>query len=287
MDPRILQQQRLVQQKLRDIDRILVVMSGKGGVGKSSVAASLAIKLATKGKKVGILDMDLTGPDLPKFMGVEKAEIGGGEKGMRPVEPMKNLKLMSLAYLLPDPNAAVVWRGPMKMGAIRQLITEVDWGQLDYLVIDLPPGTSDEPLSIAQSIPDVDGVVIVTTPHSVSILDVRKSISFARQLGLHVLGVVENMSGLACPHCDKDIPLFGRGLGKEMADELGIKFLGEVPIDPDAAADSGRASEPAMIRKGSPASAAFDGVVQRIEDTVAERPPRKRPASGTGPLRMA
>ena len=287
MDPRIVQQQRVVQQRLKDIDRILVVMSGKGGVGKSSVAASLAVKLAEQGKQVGLLDMDLTGPDLPKFMGVEKAEIGGGEKGMTPVRPRENLKLMSLAYLLPDPNQAVVWRGPMKMGAIRQLITEVDWGRLDYLVIDLPPGTSDEPLSIAQSVPDVDGVVIVTTPHSVSILDVRKSISFARQLGLHVLGLIENMSGLACPHCDKEIPLFGKGLGKDLAEEVGIGFLGAVPIDPEAASDSGRASVPAMIRPGSPASAAFDGVVEHIVKAVQARPARKRPSPGTGPLKMA
>lgn len=286
MDPRIQQQRALVQKKLGNVERILVVMSGKGGVGKSTVAASLAKRLSERGNKVGLLDMDLTGPDLPKFLGVEEGEVAG-EGAMKPVQIDDNLVMMSLAYLLPDPNSAVVWRGPMKMGAIRQLITEVDWGTLDYLIIDLPPGTSDEPLSIAQSIPDVDGVVIVTTPHSVSILDVRKSISFANQLGLHVLGVIENMSGLTCPNCDHEIDLFGRGLGEKLATELKIPFLGRVPIDPDAASDGGEASVPAMLRKGSAAAEAFLGVVDTIEAEVGKRPRRESPAPGTGPLRMA
>lgn len=286
MDPRIQQQRAHVQKKLRDVGRILVVMSGKGGVGKSTVAASLAMNLARRGNKVGLLDMDLTGPDLPRFLGVEDAEITG-EGAMEPVQVTKNLVLMSLAYLLPDKNSAVVWRGPMKMGAIRQLITEVNWGKLDHLVIDLPPGTSDEPLSIAQSIPDADGVVIVTTPHSVSILDVRKSISFANQLGLHVLGVVENMSGLACPSCDHQIDLFGQGMGEDLAKETNVAFLGRVPIDPHAAGPDGAGTEPAMLRKGSPAAAAFEAVVDAVVREVEKRPRRDVPDPGTGPLKMA
>ncbi len=285
MDPRIQQRQQLVAKRLKDIDRVLVVMSGKGGVGKSSVAASLAVKLAKEGKRVGLLDMDLTGPDLPRFMGVEKAEIKNSGDGMAPVQVDKNLVMMSIQFLLPDPHAAVVWRGPMKMGAIRQLIMDVDWGKLDRLVIDLPPGTSDEPLSVAQSIPDADGVVIVTTPHTVSILDVRKSIGFARQVGMHVLGVVENMSGLDCPHCGKGISLYGAGMGEDMANELDIPFLGRIPMDPEAAG-SGDQSTPAMLRKG-PTADAFDKVVVQVEKVLALRPPRKRPEPGEGPLKMA
>jgi ATP-binding protein involved in chromosome partitioning len=286
MDPRILRQQELVRRRLKEIERVLVVMSGKGGVGKSSVAASLAVHLAGKGKRVGLLDMDLTGPDLPRFLGVEKARPKNVGDGMGPIPVRDNLVLMSLGYLLPDPHAAVVWRGPMKMGAIRQLITDVAWGKLDYLIIDLPPGTSDEPLSVAQNIPDADGVIIVTTPHTVSILDVTKSIAFARQVGLHVLGLVENMSGLACPHCEGDIPLFGSGLGEELAKKTEIPFLGRVPIDPEAAGD-GTLATPAMLREGGPAEAAFRAVVARVVAETEKRPPRERPKPGTGPLPMA
>lgn len=285
VDPRIQQRQQLVAKRLKDIDRVVVVMSGKGGVGKSSVAAALAVKLARQKKRVGLLDMDLTGPDLPRFLGTEDSKIRNTGEGMGPVEVEKGLVMMSIQYLLPDPHAAVVWRGPMKMGAIRQLIMDVDWGKLDRLVIDLPPGTSDEPLSVAQSIPDADGVVIVTTPHTVSILDVRKSIAFAKQVGLHVLGVVENMSGLDCPHCGKDIPLYGQGLGEQMAEELGIPFLGRVPMDPEAAG-SGDQTMPAMLRE-STAGKAFDDVVVRVEQELDKRPRRKRPGPGEGPLKMA
>lgn len=286
VDPRIQQRQQLVAKRLKEIDRVVVVMSGKGGVGKSSVAASLAVKLAEQGKRVGLLDMDLTGPDLPRFMGIERSEIKNSGNGMAPVKVNKNLVMMSIQFLLPDPHSAVVWRGPMKMGAIRQLIMDVDWGKLDRLVIDLPPGTSDEPLSVAQAIPDADGVVIVTTPHAVSILDVRKSIGFAQQVGMNVLGVVENMSGLDCPHCGKGISLYGEGMGEQMAKELEISFLGRVPMDPEAAG-KGELTEPAMLRKKGPAAESFLGVVARIEEELAARPQRKRPEAGEGPLPMA
>ncbi len=286
VDPRIQQRQQLVAKRLKDIERVVVVMSGKGGVGKSSVAASLAVKLAEEGKRVGLLDMDLTGPDLPRFMGIERSEIKNSGDGMAPVKVNKNLVMMSIQFLLPDPHSAVVWRGPMKMGAIRQLIMDVDWGKLDRLIIDLPPGTSDEPLSVAQAIPDADGVVIVTTPHTVSILDVRKSIGFAQQVGLNVLGVVENMSGLDCPHCGEGISLYGEGMGEEMAKELEITFLGRVPIDPEAAG-KGELTQPAMLRKKSPAASAFLEVVRRIEKELDARPQRKRPEAGQGPLPMA
>ncbi|MBW3583293.1 MAG: Mrp/NBP35 family ATP-binding protein [Euryarchaeota archaeon] len=278
MDPRIQQQQALVASRLKDIKHVLIVMSGKGGVGKSTVASGLAVRLSERGKKVGILDMDLTGPDLPKFLGRADAKVTNSERGgMAPVKVNDNLVLMSLAYLIPDEKSSVVWRGPMKMGAIRQMLTDVDWGKLDYLVIDLPPGTSDEPLSVAQSIPDADGCILVTTPHSVSILDVMKSIDFGRKLGMHMLGLVENMSGLECPHCHEGIDLFGKGLGKELAEEFEVPFLGAVAIDPDAASDGGRASVPAVLRDGSKAAKEFDAVVDRVEEEVGKRPPRKAP----------
>ncbi|MHA1629845.1 MAG: Mrp/NBP35 family ATP-binding protein [Candidatus Heimdallarchaeota archaeon] len=223
-----------VMAALRDIKHVIVVASGKGGVGKTTVAVNIATSLATRGLKVGILDADITGPNVPKMVGLEdeRPAFDEKEKKILPLESTYGVKVISMEFLLQSKTDAVIWRGPLKMGAITQFLSDVKWGHLDYLIIDLPPGTSDEPLSIAQLIPKADGVVIVSTPQEVALLDVKKSINFVRKVGLKVLGLIENMSGLICPHCHKEINIFGKDGGKKAAEEFNIPFLGAIPIDP-------------------------------------------------------
>ncbi len=227
---------------MRAIKNKIMVMSGKGGVGKSTVAANLAARLADRGHKVGLLDADIHGPSIPKMFGIEDEKPTVDENGIVPVPVTENLSVMSVALLLPDKDAPVIWRGPAKMGAIKQFLEEVSWGKLDYLIIDLPPGTGDEPLSIAQLIEQVDGAVVVTTPQDVAIVSVRKSIKFAEILEVPVIGLVENMSGIICPHCDEKMELFSKGGVEQAAADFDIKILGELPLDPKLAEieDSGR-----------------------------------------------
>lgn len=219
--------------RLSRIKHKILVLSGKGGVGKSTVAVNLAVALAMEGRRTGLLDVDFHGPSVPILLNLrgELFKSADGE-GMLPVESSYGIKVVSLGFALGHSDEAVIWRGPMKMGVIKQLLTDVQWGELDYLVVDFPPGTGDEPLSIAQLIPDSDGAVIVTTPQDLSLQDVRKSINFCRTLKIPVLGVVENMSGLQCPHCGKMIDVFKSGGGEAMAKEMGVPFLGRIPIDP-------------------------------------------------------
>ena len=236
-----------LEQRLSRIKHKVLVLSGKGGVGKSTVAVNLAVALAAAGKKVGLLDVDIHGPSVPKMLGLENMPLHGTGESISPLEVGDNLRVMSIGLLLRDTDDAVIWRGPMKMGVIRQFLSDVEWGDLDYLVIDSPPGTGDEPLSVAQLVPDADGAVIVTTPQNVALIDVRKCVTFCRQLGLPVIGVVENMSGFVCPHCGERTELFKSGGGGEMADDMDIPFLGAVPFDPAIvlAADSG---EPFVVK---------------------------------------
>jgi ATP-binding protein involved in chromosome partitioning len=233
---------RKLESRLCRIQRKIVVLSGKGGVGKSTVAVNLAISLMLSGKRVGLLDVDIHGPSIPTMLGLEKETVQGGEDGLLPVE-LGDMKVMSLGFLLQNQDNAVIWRGPMKMGVIKQFLQDVDWGDLDYLIIDSPPGTGDEPLSICQLIGTLDGAVIVTTPQKVAAVDVRKSISFCRQLGVPVLGVVENMSGFACPKCGEITQILPSGGGKRIAEDMNVPFLGAIPMDPKIAesCDSGRA----------------------------------------------
>ncbi len=229
---------------LKDIDHVFVVASGKGGVGKTTVAVNLATSLAKRGHAVGILDADITGPNVPKMVGLEdeRPDYDQEKKKMIPVESIDGVKVISMEFLLENKKDAIIWRGPLKMGAINQFLGDVIWGHLDFLIIDLPPGTSDEPLSVAQMIPKADGVIIVTTPQEVALLDVKKSISFVAKVGMKVLGIIENMSGFKCPHCDEEINIFSKDGGKKAAQELGIPFLGSIPIDPKIVplADSGK-----------------------------------------------
>jgi len=236
-------EQQMITRRLADIGRTFMVISGKGGVGKSSVAVNLAATLAGQGFKVGILDADIHGPNIPKMLGVDTCRPVGGEHGIAPVAVSDNLHVMSIAFFLESTEHAVIWRGPMKHSLIKQFMGEVAWGKLDYLIIDLPPGTGDEALSVAHVIKKVDGAVVVTTPQDVALLDSRKSITFCREINIPCIAVVENMSGLYCPHCDELIDLFKSGGGERIAQEMKVPFLGRIPLDPHIvmSTDDGRA----------------------------------------------
>jgi ATP-binding protein involved in chromosome partitioning len=248
-----------LESRLCRIRRKIVVLSGKGGVGKSTVAVNIAVALHAAGKRVGLLDIDIHGPSIPTMLGLEGMLPRGGAEGLLPVEAA-GLKVMSLGFLLPDPDQAVIWRGPMKMGAIKQFLKDVAWGDLDFLVIDSPPGTGDEPLSACQLIGRLDGAVIVTTPQKVAAVDVRKSVTFCRQLGVPVLGVVENMSGFACPRCGEVTPILGAGGGRRIAEDMDAPFLGSIPMDP-AIASACDAGQPYITAYAAAASA---GIMRRI-----------------------
>jgi len=222
---------RVLQSRLCHIGHKIMVMSGKGGVGKSTVAVNLAMGLMLAGQKVGLLDVDIHGPSIPTMLGLEGANIEAGPDGLMPVE-LGNLKVMSMGFLLRSPDDAVIWRGPVKGNVIKQFLKDVAWGDLDYLIIDAPPGTGDEPLSICQLINPIDGAVVVTTPQRVAAMDVRKSITFCAQVGMEVLGVVENMSGFVCPKCGELTHILRSGGGRLMAEDMGVPFLGSIPIDP-------------------------------------------------------
>lgn len=233
----------------------ILVLSGKGGVGKSSIAVNLAVWLSTQGKDVGLLDIDIHGPSIPKLLNLEnRGVLPEGDK-IKPILYSKTLKIMSIGFLLQNQSDALIWRGPMKHNIIKQFVTDVSWGELDYLVVDCPPGTGDEPLSIVQLLgfgqtqneasarppAYTDGAIVVTTPQQLSVVDVKKCITFCRQLNLPVLGVIENMSGFVCPHCNNRTDIFKGNGGKQMAEEFNVPFLGSIPIDPAMviACDSG------------------------------------------------
>ena len=253
-----------LMKKLSKIKHTIIVMSGKGGVGKSTVSVNIAVGLALRGYEVGILDADIHGPNVPKMLKLEDMRLEADENGIYPAEVPPRIKVMSMAFLSQDKDTPIVWRGPMKMGALRQFIEDVYWGELDYLVVDLPPGTGDEPLTSAQLISNADGSVIVTTPQDVALLDSRKSVSFSNALELPVLGIVENMAGFVCPHCKETVNLFKIGGGEKAANELGVPFLGRVPIDPNVV-DAGDNGMPLIADNGSsPAAEAFEGIIDKI-----------------------
>lgn len=219
-----------VKEQLEHINHRLLVMSGKGGVGKTSVAVYLALGLAKRGYRVGLLDVDLHGPDVPRMLGVDGMVKFTADNRMIPQRYNDNLQVVSIEFLLHDRDEAVIWRGPLKHSFIRQAISQVTWGDLDVLVIDSPPGTGDEPLSVAQTIPGAQAI-IVTTPQEVSLADVRKAINFCHKVNLPILGLVENMSGLICPRCGEEIPLFSKGGGRKTATLTQVAFLGSLPFD--------------------------------------------------------
>ena len=222
---------KVIRESLSLIKHKFLVMSGKGGVGKTSVAANLAIALSRKGAKVGLMDVDLHGPDIPRMLGLKGLLDVSSDKRMIPKAYSDNLEVVSIECLAKDKDQAVIWRGPLKLRVIRQFISDVRWGKLDYLILDSPPGTGDEPLTIAQTISDAKAI-IVTMPQELSLGDVRKSINFCKSVKMQVFGLIENMSSFVCPHCGKPIDIFGSGGGSRTALAMHIPFLGRIPLDP-------------------------------------------------------
>jgi len=260
---------KLIKNLMR-IKHKIIVTSGKGGVGKSTVSANIAMSLSMRGYTVGLLDADIHGPNIPKMFKIEDEVLHGDEDGIIPVIVPPSLKIMSMAFLIKDVDNPVIWRGPMKIGALRQFIADVRWGDLDFLVVDLPPGTGDEPLTIAQLIPEADGTVVVTTPQDMALLNSRKSVGFSRQLKLKVLGIVENMSGLICPHCGKEIDLFKVGGGEKAAKDFDVPFLGRIPLDPKVVSSGDDGLPIIRADSDSPAAVAFEKMVDNILVQVGE-----------------
>ncbi len=275
-NPVLNEQDEKIREKLSQIEHKIMVMSGKGGVGKSTVSINLAVGLSLQNFYVGLLDVDIHGPNVPKMLGLERGELQRRPDGtVGPVYYSPNLKFMSVEPLLPEKDSAVMWRGPMKMSAIRQFIYDIEWGKLDYLVIDAPPGTGDEQMTVAQTIPDAYAVV-VTTPQEVALLDVRKSISFCKKVGMPIIGIVENMSGMICPHCGKAIDVFKRGGGERLSEETGIPFLGKVPVDPRIVT-TGDAGKPILaMYPNSHTAEAFERICQNVINVTQTMALRKK-----------
>jgi len=262
-----------LQDNIGRIKHKVVVLSGKGGVGKSTVATNIAVALSVKGQKVGLMDVDIHGPSIPKMLGLEGHVLRGTETGLTPIVYSDNLRVMSIGFILRSQNDAVIWRAPLKHKLIRDFLTDVKWGEIDYLIIDSPPGTGDEPLSVVQLLEDVDGAVIVTTPQDVALIDVRKAITFCRQVNLPVLGVVENMSGFVCPHCGKTVNIFKAGGGESMASDMGVPFLGRIPLEPKIV-DAGDSGKPYFeYYRESETAKAFNKVIETLLMLNSQRKP--------------
>ena len=300
-----------MQRKLRitkigeQVKRKLMVLSGKGGVGKTTVATGLALSLARRGLKVGLMDIDITGPNVPKMLGMTGHDLQVEDSQIPPAIGPHGLKVISMAFLLEDPDAAIIWRGPIKLGAIQQFIGDVAWGELDAMIIDFPPGSSDEPLTVAQSLPNIDGVVVVTTPQEVALLDSRKSINFAETVKVPVLGIIENMSGYtltgtAVPNSDVTVmgpngvpievqtddegawsvmlDLFKQGGGEKAAEELGVPFLGRLPFDPGIVRGGDDGVHRIIADPDGEAAKAFEGIVNKLLEGMS--------ASTSSPLKI-
>lgn len=257
-----------LKKALSMIKNKLVILSGKGGVGKSSIAANIAVGLSLRGKRVGLMDVDVHGPSIPRLLKLNGAKPEVGANGLYPIYWSKNLAVISLGFLLPSQDDAVIWRGPLKMGIIKQFIEDVVWGQLDYLVVDCPPGTGDEPLSVLQLMGKDAKAIIVTTPQNVAVDDVRRSVNFCKHTQNPVVGIIENMSGFVCPHCKQQVDIFKTGGGEELAKESGVPFLGKIPLDPTLveAGDSGDVF--IKYHKDSPAAQALSQILDKIINLV-------------------
>ena len=267
------ERKELIKKRIGKIENKIMVMSGKGGVGKTTVAVNLAFALQMKDFNTGILDADIHGPNVPKMLKIENFRPNTTPEGILPAKiPMgagRALEVISLAFFL-EKDSPVIWRGPLKMGALQQFLSDVVWGNLDYLIVDLPPGTGDEPLSIAQLIPDITGSIIVTTPQDVALMDSRRAVNFSKRLNVPVMGVIENMSGFRCPHCGKEINLFKMGGGERAAKEMGVPFLGRIPIDPVIVKDSDSGRPFILNHHDSEAGKVFNKIVDRISGWKGE-----------------
>ncbi len=257
------QQEAAVKGSLERIRNKFIVMSGKGGVGKTSTSVNLAVALSKKGFKVGIMDVDLHGPDVPRMLGKQQLLDLNENRKLNPISYSENLKVVSIESLTANKDEAIIWRGPIKYSAIQQFIGDVEWGELDFLIIDSPPGTGDEPLTIAQTISDARAI-IVTTPQEVSLADVRKSISFCKRVNMEIFGLIENMSAFTCPHCGELVDLFGSGGGEKTALASGIPFLGKIPFDRQlvACGDSGTSYQDTY--PDSPVTKAYEQVAEKM-----------------------
>ncbi len=253
----------------------IAVISGKGGVGKSTVTVNLAAAFAKSGHSVGILDADIHGPSVPKLLGLTGQQVRMGPPGAFPVPGPLGIKVVSIDFFLPE-TVPTIWRGPLKMGAIRQFLQDIAWGELDILFIDLPPGTGDEPLTIAQFLPEMDGVIIVTMPSELSSSIVKKAITFALRLNMPIIGVVENMSGFVCPHCGQKTEIFQSGGGKKMAEETGVNFLGSIPIDPKVGLEADQGKPFVLADENSAAAKAFSEIVEKVESSLKQREHQKQ-----------
>jgi Mrp family chromosome partitioning ATPase len=259
------EQEEKLNTSLGQIKNKIMVMSGKGGVGKTSTSVNLSIALANKGFKVGIMDVDLHGPDVPRMLGLNGMLDLTDDRKLKPMKYSDNLSAVSIESLMPGKDDAIIWRGPVKHTAIRQFIGDVAWGDLDFLIIDSPPGTGDEPLTIAQIITDAKALII-TTPQEVSLVDVRKSISFCKTVNMVVFGLVENMSGYTCTHCGKVMDIFGSGGGEKTALANDIPFLSRIPFDPNVVACGDAGVSYAMIYKDSPVTTAFEAIANKLAE---------------------
>lgn len=247
----------LVNKRMSDIKFKLIVGSNKGGVGKSTVTTNLAVALAEKGFKVGLADADLHGPNIPKLVKADHIRLKSEEDGIIPFETKNGMKVASLGFLIEDPNMHIAWRDAVKYDFIIELLGNINWGPLDYLLIDLPPGTGNEQITIIDFIGDVDGAVIVTTPQELALLDARKMVSFARDSNVPIVGIIENMSTLTCPHCNHEVDVFKKGGGEKLAQELVIPYLGKIPLDADITIQSDNGEPIVLSRPGSAAAKAF------------------------------
>jgi Mrp family chromosome partitioning ATPase len=256
----------MARQSLKNIKNKFIVMSGKGGVGKTSVSVNIAIALANRGFKVGLMDVDVHGPDIPRMLGLKGMVASNNDRKILPIQFSKNLSAISIESLMPNKDDAIIWRGPVKHSAIRQFIGEVDWGNLDYMIIDAPPGTGDEPLTVAQLIKDARAI-IVTTPQEVALADVRKSINFCKTVKMEIFGLIENMSGYTCPHCGKALDLFGAGGGEGTAAATNTGFLGRIPFDPNMV----KCSDAGVSYQNSYADSSITKSFGEIADNIVKR----------------
>ncbi|MBW1972467.1 MAG: Mrp/NBP35 family ATP-binding protein [Deltaproteobacteria bacterium] len=257
-----------IAKKLAKIRFKIMVHSGKGGVGKSTVAANLATSFARQNFAVGLLDLDIHGPNIPKIMGIEEQSLKMNNKGIEPVSFLPNLKVVSIALLLYNREEPVIWRSPMKYGLIQQLIKDVNWGKLDYLIVDMPSGTGDDPLSIINILKQFNGTVIVTTPQELSLLNTKKVIQFALKMNIPVIGLIENMSGMVCPHCNQTVEIFRSGGGEKTAQEFEIPFLGRIPMDPGIVVSTDTGVPFVISQPKSIASDCFGEIAERIRNFI-------------------
>jgi ATP-binding protein involved in chromosome partitioning len=274
---RLLQQQKEIEQlrsRMSKIKHKIAVISGKGGVGKSTVTVNLAVAFAKRGWRVGILDADIHGPSVPRLLGLSGQQIEVGPPGAFPVNGPFGLKVMSIDFFMSEQTPSI-WRGPLKMIAIKQFLEEIVWGELDVLFIDLPPGTGDEPLTIAQYLPEMDGVIVVTMPSELSSSIVKKSITFAQRLNLPIIGVVENLSGFVCPHCGTRTEIFKSGGGRKIAKEADVAFIGKIPIDPSIGAEADEGKPFVTTNSESAAAKAFEEVTQNVDSYLKMREQNK------------